>query len=234
MYYVSVVNIYIYINIYIYTYEAGIHKRLCIFVVCSVGDQQSSCRCRLPHGCCYKHWVIYVCIIYICTSIYPSSRDWVHSGNHGLPHGWSRALLDRLQGSGDEMMYPEAYMERLASTEQVSDVKNVIRGPFSSISLTSLGVSVYFVWCMISCPFPCFRGYGKDAERYLESICPRDLAEALFWTCLVKETLFSRYWQVFARRHVEIEIEAFNSCSPQAARIQRSDFDDLCICIHAS
>ena len=47
------------------------------------------------------------------------------------------------------------------------------------------------VICMISYEFTWFRGYEKDAERYLESTCPRILAWALFWTCLVKETMFA-------------------------------------------
>ena len=48
--------------------------------------------------------------------------------------------------------------------------------------------------------FPWFRGYEKDVKRYLELICPRILAWALFWTCLVKETMFPKYWQLFVRR----------------------------------
>ena len=31
-------------------------------------------------------------------------------------HGWPKAFLDRLRGLGDELMHPEAYLDRLAST----------------------------------------------------------------------------------------------------------------------
>ena len=44
--------------------------------------------------------------------------------------------------SGHELMHPEAYMERLASTKQVSALKNIIRGQFSSILLTSVSANV--------------------------------------------------------------------------------------------
>ena len=46
-----------------------------------------------------------------------------------------------LKGSGYELMHPEAYMDRLASTNQVSDLRNTIRGLFSSIFLTLLSGS---------------------------------------------------------------------------------------------
>ena len=58
--------------------------------------------------------------------------------NHGSP--W---VVWRFLGAfGHELMHPEAYMERLASAKQVSDIKNIIQGPFASILLTLLSVSV--------------------------------------------------------------------------------------------
>ena len=130
-----------------------------------------------------------------------SKASGVHSDTHGLPHGWSRGFFDILWGPGHQLMHPEAYLDRLACTKQVSDLKNIIRSPFSSILLTFLSVSTFFAWLyVISCAFRWFPGYEKDAERYLESICPRISAWALFWTCLVNETMFCKYWHFSARR----------------------------------
>ena len=58
------------------------------------------------------------------------------------------------------------------------------------IDFTNICKRKYVIW-MIFYEFPWFRGYEKDGKRNLESIGPRILAWALFWTCLVKETMFS-------------------------------------------
>ena len=57
----------------------------------------------------------------------------------------TNAFLDRLFGFGHELMYPEAYVDRLASAKQVWDVKKIIRSPISLILLISLSVSAFFV-----------------------------------------------------------------------------------------
>ena len=68
---------------------------------------------------------------------------------------WTNAFLDQLLGLGHELMHPEAYMERLACRKQVSDLKNTIQGPSSSISLIFSSVSAHLVqFHMISNAFP--------------------------------------------------------------------------------
>ena len=57
----------------------------------------------------------------------------------------TNAFLDHWLGFGHPWLHPEAYLERLASTKKVSDVKKIIRGPFSVILLTFVSVSVYVV-----------------------------------------------------------------------------------------
>ena len=101
-----------------------------------------------PHLYLYTHLYIYIYIyiyVYIYIYIYVASQVWVHSYNHGLPHGWSRSFFDRLIDLGHELMHPEAYLERLASTKQNSDAKKLICNPFSSILLIFVSVSAYFV-----------------------------------------------------------------------------------------
>ena len=61
-------------------------------------------------------------------------------------HGSSQGFLDIFCGSGHELMHPEAYLELLATAEQVSDVKNIARGLFSLILLTFVSVSAYLVF----------------------------------------------------------------------------------------
>ena len=55
-------------------------------------------------------------------------------------HGSVGGLFGPFLKVWTELMHPEAYLDRLASTKQVSDLKNIIRGPFSSILLTSVSV----------------------------------------------------------------------------------------------
>ena len=139
-------------------------------------------------------------------------------------------------------MHPEAYLDRLASTKQVSDLKNIIRGPFSSILLTFLSVSAYLlcinvVFCVFHV-FLCISMISKVWKR----------RETLFGVDLSKNFGVSSVLDMFGEGNdvlqiliiicttagVEIKIEPLNSCSLRAAKIQRSDFYVIykCICIY--
>ena len=59
--------------------------------------------------------------------------------------------------------------------------------------------SLYELTCVFVRLHDC-EGMKKDVERYLESICLRIMAWALFWTCLVNETMFFKYWKLSMRR----------------------------------
>ena len=118
--------------------------------------------------------------IYIYTY---ESGFWGPFSYPGSPHAWSWGFLDRL-----EMNW---CIRRLIGS--VWHPQNRSR-----ISKRSSDVPLY--WFHLSVHFHDFEGYEKDADRYLESICTRTWAWALFWTCLVKETMFFKYWQLSARR----------------------------------
>ena len=64
-------------------------------------------------------------------------------------------------------------MDRLASTKQVLDLKNIIRGPFSLILLICLSVSAYFVCFLVH--FHDFEGMKKTRN----AIWSRSVQE--FW-----------------------------------------------------
>ena len=63
-------------------------------------------------------------------------------------------IFDPFIRSWLQVMHPEAYLEHLASTKQVSDIKNIIRGSISLISLLFASIKLlnsYVVWFPISC-----------------------------------------------------------------------------------
>ena len=85
---------------------------------------------------------IYISIyIYIYISLYNwGSKGQSTNGGKGTESG-TNAFLSHLRGSGHELMHAEGYLERLASTKHVSDLKKIIRGSFSLILLTCVNVS---------------------------------------------------------------------------------------------
>ena len=62
-------------------------------------------------------------------------------GDAFCKHGSPRVIWRLFAAFGHQLMHPDAHLEFLASTKQVSDLKNINRGPFPSILLTSLSVN---------------------------------------------------------------------------------------------
>ena len=116
---------------------------------------------------------------------------------HVLADGRFSLFLTHFWGPGHVLMHPEAYLERLASTRRSRILK--ISSDAMSIDFSNIRKCKCSVWLLLF-ESPWFRGYEKDAERYLESICLRFLAWTLFWTCSVKEAMFCQYWKISARR----------------------------------
>ena len=89
--------------------------------------------------------------------IYMSKAFGVHSCTLDPPVG-GMVLFGAF---GHELMHPEAYLDRPASTNHVSHLKNIIRGLFPSTLLSSLSVSAYQLCvnvckCVLLCFYICF------------------------------------------------------------------------------
>ena len=75
---------------------------------------------------------------------------WDAFGYPGSPHGGSGVIFHLFTRLWHQVMHPETYMEPLASTKQVSDLRKLTRGPFSWILLRFVSVSVYLVSFVMS------------------------------------------------------------------------------------
>ena len=78
--------------------------------------------------------------------------------------------------------------------------KNHPRSIFIDFTNMFESVSAYFTWLHDFLFISMLSRVWKRPERYLKSLCLRMLAWALFWTCLVKETMFFKYWRLPALR----------------------------------
>ena len=102
------------------------------FVSCCIAASEA---CIHLYIYIYMYFNTYILIYLYFIHVYINIYIYVYQGSKGqsTKEGWqtdkgTNAFSSHLPGSGHELIHPEAYLERLASAKQVSDVKKQIRG----------------------------------------------------------------------------------------------------------